>query len=130
MERPSTLPAPEENTASTQEIVEEHAAPLLTEGHEYKLEIIPPYSVIQCRRSDIIYRNGVEIARSYHRHVRSPGDDVSGDCAELQAVAAALWTPEVVAAYTGETPEEEPEVSTMPSEEEPEVSTADLESEV
>ena len=87
-----------ENT-STQEILEEHAAPLLTEGHEYKLEIIPPYLVIQCRRSDIIYRDGTEIARSYHRHVRCPGDDVSHDCAELQAVAAALWTSEVIDAY-------------------------------
>lgn len=80
---------------STQEIVTSS----LTEDHEYKLEIIPPYLVIQCRRADIIYRNGKEIARSYHRHVRSPGDDVSTDCAELQAVAAALWTPEVVATY-------------------------------
>ena len=90
--------------------MEEHAAPLLTEGHEYKLEIIPPHSVIQCRRADIIYRNGVEIARSYHRHVCSPGDDVSYECAELQAVAAALWTPQVVAAYEASTlpaPEEE-----------------------
>ena len=42
--------------------MEEHAAPLLTEGHEHKLEIAPPYSVIFCRRADIIYRNGVEIA--------------------------------------------------------------------
>jgi hypothetical protein len=33
-----------------------------------------------------------------------PGDDVSEDCEELQAVAAALWMPEVIAAYrkTGE----------------------------
>ena len=52
--------------------MEEHNAPLLTEGHEHKLEIIPPYSIIQCRRSDIIYRNGKEIARSYHRHVCHP----------------------------------------------------------
>ena len=26
-------------------------------------------------------------------------DDVSGDCAELQAVATALWTSDVIAAY-------------------------------
>ena len=69
-----------------------------TEHSEYKLEIIPPYSIIQCRRADIIEKDGVEVGRTYHRHVRVPGEDVSGDCAELQAVAAALWTPEVVAA--------------------------------
>ena len=70
-----------------------------TERFEYKLEIIPPYSVIQCRRTDIIEKDGVEVARSYHRHVCSPGDDVSEECSELQAVAAALWTSEVVDAY-------------------------------
>jgi hypothetical protein len=69
------------------------------ERQEYKLEITPPYSTIHCRRSDIIEKDGVEVGRTYHRHVRVPGDDVSSDCQELQAVAAALWTPEVIAAY-------------------------------
>lgn len=69
------------------------------ERHEHKIEIIPPYSIIQCRRADIIEKDGVEVGRSYHRHCRNPGEDVSEDCAELQAVAAALWTPEVIAAY-------------------------------
>jgi hypothetical protein len=69
------------------------------ERHEHKLEIIPPYSIIQCRRADVIEKDGAEVGRTYHRHVRVPGDDVSDDCEELQAVAAALWTPEVIAAY-------------------------------
>jgi len=70
-----------------------------TERHEYQLEIIPPYSIINCRCAYIIEKDGVEVGRTYHRHVCTPGDDVSDDCAELQAVAAALWTPEVIAAY-------------------------------
>jgi hypothetical protein len=70
-----------------------------TERQEHKLEIIPPYSIIQCRRADIIEKDGVEVGRTYHRHVRVPGDDVSEDCTELQAVAAALWTSGVVSAY-------------------------------
>lgn len=70
-----------------------------TERQEHKLEIIPPYNIIQCRRADIIEKNGVEAGRTYTRYVRYPGDDVSDDCTELQAVAAALWTPEVIAAY-------------------------------
>jgi hypothetical protein len=69
------------------------------ERQEHKLEIIPPYSIIQCRRADIIEKDGVEVSRSYHRYVRVPGEDVSEDCAELQAVASSLWTPEVIAAY-------------------------------
>ena len=70
-----------------------------TERQEHKLEIIPPYSIIQCREANIVEKDGVEVGRTYHRHVRVPGEDVSEDCAELQAVAAALWTDEVVAAY-------------------------------
>ena len=70
-----------------------------TERHEHKLEIIPPFNIIQCRRADIVEKDGVEVGRTYHRHVRVPGEDVSEDCQELQAVAAALWTEEVIAAY-------------------------------
>jgi len=70
-----------------------------TERQEHQLEIVPPYSIIQCRRADIIEKDGVEVGKTYHRHSRAPGEDVTGDCTELQAVAAALWTPEVVAAY-------------------------------
>ena len=70
-----------------------------TEKKEHKLEIIPPYSIIQCREANIVEKDGTEVGRTYHRHCRVPGDDVSGDCAELQAVATALWTTEVVAAY-------------------------------
>ena len=70
-----------------------------TEKKEHKLEIIPPYQVIQCREANIVLKDDVEVGRTYHRHVRHPGDDVSGDCAELQAVATALWTADVIAAY-------------------------------
>jgi hypothetical protein len=70
-----------------------------TERQEYKLEIIPPYQIIQSRRADIVEKDGVEVGRTYHRHVRTPGEDVSQDCAELQAVAASLWTQEVIDAY-------------------------------
>ncbi len=70
-----------------------------TERQEHKLEIIPPYNIIQCRRADIIEKDGTEVGRTYHRHVRMPGDDVSEDCAELQAVASAIWTQEVIDAY-------------------------------
>lgn len=72
-----------------------------TERYEHKIEVIPPYSIIQCRRADIVEKDGVEVGRTYHRHCRLPGNDVSDDCAELQAIAAALWTPEVIAAYQG-----------------------------
>ena len=70
-----------------------------TERFEYKLEIIPPYSIIQCRQADIVEKDGVEIGRSYQRTVYSPGDDVSEAPQEVQDVASALWTAAVIDAY-------------------------------
>jgi hypothetical protein len=69
------------------------------ERHEHKIEIIPPFNILQCRRADIVEKGGQEVGRTYHRHVCVPGDDMSEECAEMQAVAAALWTPEVIANY-------------------------------
>ena len=76
-----------------------------TEKQEYKVEVIPPFKILQVRRSDIVEKDGVEVGRTYHRHVCVPGSDVSGDCAEVQAIAGALWTAEVVAAYQDSLPE-------------------------
>ena len=41
----------------------------------------------------------LKLNRSFHRKVLAPGDDVSGEDAKVQAVANAVWTDEVVAAY-------------------------------
>lgn len=71
-----------------------------TERSEYKLEILPPHNVIQCRRADIVEKDGVEVGRTYHRMVHNPGDDMTNACSEAQAIATALWTDAVIAAYT------------------------------
>ena len=96
----------------------------LTEKQEFKVEVIPPYSILQIRRSDIILKDGVEVARSYHRHVVSPGDDCSGECDCVKKVAAALHDEACCAAYQASLPEPEPapEAGTMPAPE-PEAST-------
>ena len=82
----------------------------LTESFEYKLEIIPPYSIIQCRRADIISKDGAEIARSYNRTVYSPGDDVSEAPQEVQDVAGVLWTQDVIDAYLASIATQQPDV--------------------
>ena len=63
-------------------------------------------------------KDGVEVARSYHRHVCVPGDDCSGGQI-VQKIAAALHDAAAVSAYEASLPEPEPEVAVMPSEEEP-----------
>tara|TARA_R100000278_G_scaffold94412_1_gene72063 strand:- start:345 stop:590 length:246 start_codon:yes stop_codon:yes gene_type:complete len=70
----------------------------ITKRTELKEEILPNQT-IQVRTATVIEENGVELARSYHRHVLVPGSDVTGEAQEVQDIAAALWTTEVVAAY-------------------------------
>ena len=70
-----------------------------TEKQEYKVEVLPPYSIIGVRRADIVLKDGVEVGRTYHRHCLTPGSDVINEVQRVQAVAAATWTPEVVSAY-------------------------------
>lgn len=54
---------------------------------------------IQVRTATIIERDGTEISRSFHRHVKHPGEDVSNEDPKVQAIANAIWTSEVIAAY-------------------------------
>lgn len=70
----------------------------ITKRFEYKEEILPNQS-IQIRTTTVVEEDGVELARNHHRHVVHPGDDISGEVAEVQAIANALWTAEVIAAY-------------------------------
>jgi hypothetical protein len=44
-------------------------------------------------------RDGTEIAATYHRHVLSPGDDLTNEDPRVVAIAEATWTPEVISAY-------------------------------
>lgn len=64
-----------------------------------KIEICGDYKHLQIRTATIIERDGVEISRSFHRRVVGPLDDVSGETAEIQALAALVHTDEVKAAY-------------------------------
>jgi hypothetical protein len=70
----------------------------ITKRLEYKKEILPN-QVIQVRTTTVVEEDGVELARNHHRHVVAPGDDVTGEIAEVQAIASALWTDDVIAAY-------------------------------
>jgi hypothetical protein len=73
---------------------------MLTERTEQdKLELVGPYRHIQVRTAVVIERDGVEISRSFSRHVVAPDADVSGESPEVQAIAAAVHTQAVKDAY-------------------------------
>jgi hypothetical protein len=64
-----------------------------------KIEITGDYRHVQVRTATIIEEDGVELSRSFHRHVVSPTDDYSGETDEVQAICQAVFTPEVIEAY-------------------------------
>ena len=63
-----------------------------------KVELVENNS-IQVRTATTIERDGTEIAKTYHRHVVSPGEDITNEDPKVQAIANAIWTEEVIAAY-------------------------------
>lgn len=52
---------------------------------------------VQVRTATVVAEDGVELSRSFHRHVLEPGDDTTGEADRVAAVAAATWTADVVA---------------------------------
>ena len=81
----------------------------LTETQENdKIEVTSRWNV-SVRNATIIKKDGVEIARTFHRHVLTPGildasdnlvaTDISGEDADVQAICNAAWTTQVKANY-------------------------------
>ena len=63
-----------------------------------KIEVIEN-GCVQVRTATVIKRDGTEINRSFHRHVLTPGSDLTDQDARVSAIATATWTDEVVSAY-------------------------------
>ena len=64
-----------------------------------KIEVVGNYKAVQVRTDTIIKEDGNEISRTNHRHVLNSDMDISGEDAEVQAVANAVWTDSVKAAW-------------------------------
>ena len=82
----------------------------LTESLEYdKMEIVTQWKHVQVRQATVVKKDGVEIARSFHRYVLTPGTldasdnlvntDISGQPTDIQGVCNALWTDAVKASW-------------------------------
>ena len=87
----------------------------LTESQENdKIEVVNKWN-IQVRTATVIKKDGVELTRSFHRKVLTPGTlkggdgadkdtlvetDLSGEDADVKAIAEAAWTSQVKTDYT------------------------------
>ena len=81
-----------------------------TESIEYdKMEIVTQWKHVQVRQATVVKKDGVEIARSFHRYVLTPGTldasdnlvntDISGQPTDIQGVCNALWTDAVKSSW-------------------------------
>jgi hypothetical protein len=64
-----------------------------------KIEIVGEFKHIQVRTATVIKEDGVEISRSFHRHVVAPDSDSSGESADVKAMVAQFHTDEIKKAY-------------------------------
>jgi hypothetical protein len=55
--------------------------------------------IVLYREVTKIIEDGVELTKKYHRTSLIPGQDLTGQPANVVAICNTAWTPEVVAAY-------------------------------
>lgn len=72
---------------------------LTEETIEDKIEVVGEFKHVQVRTATVIKRDGVEISRSFSRHVVAPDANTSGESAEVQAICAVVHTQAVKDAY-------------------------------
>lgn len=72
---------------------------MFEEVKEIDLIQVTTWGIICIREATIIKKDGKEISKTYLRSTLNPGDDVTAQPEKVRAVCAAIWTPEVIAAY-------------------------------
>jgi hypothetical protein len=71
----------------------------LTETKEIDRVEVVGNGIVQVREATTILKDGIEYAKTFHRWSFAPESDISAMPANVQAIAQAAWTPEVIAAY-------------------------------
>ena len=64
-----------------------------------KIEVVGEFKHIQVRTATVIKEDGVELSRSFHRHIVSPDSDSSKESADVKAMVAQFHTDAVKKAY-------------------------------
>jgi DNA-binding transcriptional LysR family regulator len=55
--------------------------------------------IVLYREATRIMEDGVQLSQTYHRTSLTPGQDLTGQPANVAAICNVAWTPEVIAAY-------------------------------
>ena len=62
------------------------------------------------REATRIMEDGTQLSQTYHRTSLTPGQDLSGQPANVVAICNAAWTPEVVSAYQAQQEANKPSI--------------------
>ena len=72
---------------------------LTEETVEDKIEVVGEFNHVQVRTATIIKKDGVELTRSFHRHVVNPIDDISSQSDEVKAICGVVHTDAIKEAF-------------------------------
>ena len=64
-----------------------------------KIEVVGDFKHIQVRTATVIKEDGVEISRTFSRHVVAPNSDISDESEDVQAMARQFHTDAIKKAY-------------------------------
>jgi DNA-binding transcriptional LysR family regulator len=71
----------------------------LTETKTVDQITVTENGIVLYREATRILKDGDQIAQTYHRTSLTPGQDLTGQPANVVAICNAAWTAEVIAAY-------------------------------
>ena len=57
-----------------------------------KIEVVGEHKAVQVRKAIVVYEDGEELSRKFHRHVVHPDSDISAEDSEVQEVCKAVHT--------------------------------------
>ena len=60
---------------------------------------VTEHGIVLYREATRIIEDGKELTKTYHRSSLTPGQDLTGQPANVVAIANTVWTAEVIAAY-------------------------------
>ena len=76
-----------------------------------KIEVLEN-GTLQVRSATRVLEDGEVLSSSFHRHILTPGADITNEGAKVVAIATAVWTPAVIAAYEAMISTQEAEMNT------------------
>jgi hypothetical protein len=69
-----------------------------TEKETYSVEVLENNEIF-VKKITRVYRDGIEVAKIYHKTLLNPGQDTTEEVEKVKKVAKTIWTKEVVDEY-------------------------------